>query len=509
MNCKQCGNPIIPGTKNCNVCGAEIEQPPIVNNQNMGMSSVGVEQGNSPLNSTVVPNGGLENNSATQENLSTNQSVPFNPSATIPANNPFLTNQVGVSSTPSSSVTPSPEVVSSLNNSGIVNNTPPQGLGLDSSVNENANVLENNNETVNVNNNVSLEQDVSSQPMNGYSNPAANVVPTDNNLDASVNVSDSLESNQQGQASFESVPNVENTTTVQAPLEEVQEKPKKKGKLGLIIIIVLVLAVVAYFVFQYISLTNEANKVKNNNANNSQLKNNSDKIVSEDAYETIAHQDENYVEYDFDFDSISDMYENEYTIGNHKVKMSITSDKTGSITINNNKQEINYPIIKIYHLLKSDTLFIENQLFTNDSELYVYSSNSIDNVKTGLNGSQFIEGVSIKDNVLEFTSGSWNESNVFNGSEAINVCQEGYVNRLAEDYAVESVYTFDLKETVYSSDKLKATTKKTVKQFYDEECSVTPPQQTPTEQGPTNEVTPEAPVSEQTPKIETIAPVGQ
>lgn len=470
MNCNKCGSPLAPGSINCNVCGAPVGVP--VNNQGINQNIVvpnpGVSQGvmpsvgnaSIPMNSpepTINPVVQEVNNA---QPMNSPQGISNNPvQAAIPANNPFVVNQpsTGVSQTPVSSQVP-------INNNADSFNT------------------------------IASVQSVGPTPAPAASNfqnasGSTNVLETPNPATPSINSSNPIENNQGVQVANEVPPTMptanNNVISNQPTLEEVTAKPKKKNsKIGLIIVIVLIVAVVAFFVFQYISLTNQANTIKNrNNANNSQLNNKSENIISEDAYETITHQDEYYVAYTFDFNTINSIYEKDYSVGNHKVKISISTDKTGNISIDGATQELKSPVINIYHLLKSNTLFIENQILTNESELYVYSGNNVVNMSSLLTNANSIQNVKINNNSLEFTSLSWKENNIFNGTSTFNVCQDGYNNFVTDDFAVETLYTFDLKEVTYSVDKLKSNVSKTIKQLYDQVCPATSqtPVQTPTD----------------------------
>lgn len=514
MNCKNCGSLLTPGAKNCSICGCDVESTVATNNQatnpNIAVPTFGENQSTQPpltneTNGFNISNQAVLNQQASvANNQSTPVASPVSPvQPTIPTNNPFLTNQAYVDTTQASVDTTQNEVptATQVSQEASVNISPSSNQSFSVEGESNNGGVGN----LGINNPANQEVNLQSTPMSNSSDVSQPSVQVGQPM-ANIQVQNGSDN---GQISVEGSSVVENPVVSQASLEEVSKKPKKKVNIGLIIIIVLVIAIVAFFVFQYISLTNEANKIKNNTTNNNQLNNKANSVVSEDAYETIGHQDANYVEYDFDFNAINEIYEHEYTIGNHKVKMSITSDKTGGISINDNKQEISYPIVKIYHLLKSDTLFIENQLLANNSELYVYSGNSIENIKTNLKGSQFIQDIVIKDNTLEFTSVFWNENSVFNGDTSFNLCQDGFINHVSEDFAVEATYTFDLQESAYSSDKLAATTKKTVKQLYDESCSVTTTPTVPTTDPTVQTTNPVTSVDEQTPQIETIAPVTE
>lgn len=530
MNCINCGSPLEPGSNKCNVCGMEVEQPVTpenrVTNQTIVVPTFDVGQNNqqSESNGITLPNtpvqqSPLQSQPNQVEAPDTNPFKNFDPS--ILSLNPLISNPSSVSEAPkfevptNTEVAPTAEVVP--NDEVTLNAEVAPTIEVSDSSLPNVDPLSTipveqpNMSTPPIDNNVGLEVngsqptsqegDIQSMPVD--TQPVGDVNPLP------VSEGEQLVGTLPGQENVANIEVVSENPTPQAPLEEVGETSKKKVNIGLIVVAAVVVLVVAFFVFQYVSLTNQANKVKNNAANNS-LNNKSGNIISEDAYETIAYQDANYVEYDFDYSVISDIYEHEYTIGSHKVKIAIGSDKTGSITINDNKQDISYTLVKIYHLLKSDVLFIENQLSTNGSELYLYSGSAIDNVKTSLNGSQMIDSVNIKDNTLEFTSRVWNENKVFNGNSSFDVCQDGYTNNVAEDFGVETVYTFDLKETAYSSDKLKSTVKKTVKEFHDEVCptsvTTTEPVANPASEPSTPQVDPTV---NQTPTVEMIPPVGE
>lgn len=488
MNCKKCGSPLTPESKICNVCGADVEQPIVSNNQSVaesvGTPAFGSAQ-NNPQQSDIVSSSSVlqdaSNTAQTSETktdsvVSSVQNPVSSMQTTISPENPFLSSQSsnGFSQSPiaqSQSMFASSE--SSVENAQEAASSPisvnaVQDTGVSENVNLNANVGVANNGA----NDTSMQQ-----PFNQETNQE--LVQTSNPVGEVSNVNVQTEApvmnNQSQTVVGENLVGDANTTPVVN-----DAKPKKKSKLGLIIIVVFIILIVAYFVFQYVSLTNEANKIKNNNAaknnttNNSELQSNDSKnIVSENSYETIAHQDEYYVEYDFDYSNISTDYEKEYSIGKNKVNISMSSNKTGNLSINGKTQNVAYPIIKIYHLLKSDTLFIENKLLNNDSEIYVYTGTTLDNLKTNLTAVHYFDSINVGNNVLGFTGKAWKDNKVFNGDTQIDICQDNYTSYINDAYVVETIYSFDLQETVYSSDKLQSTTKKTIKELYSEVCSGT------------------------------------
>lgn len=526
MNCNKCGSPLAPGAKNCNVCGAEVE--PVVNNQsmvnnqvgdlniappsfNLGANNINNQNDNkeeTPVfqSSINIPRGPEGANQVTPPNASFDATTTDNSVVQTPTfNTPNLNQEVKVptfnaQNSLNTDATPSVNPQSTFSvptppvqdpNAQVVPNTPveEQKLGENpASVNYGeSNVLVNSipgEVPQNVVPNVNV---VPNQPVINSGNVNTESVNQNNSVPSTTD-----ENQVQTNNVIPTTPEVQSTPVVN------EEKPKKKIKLSIIIIVVLIVGVIAFFVFQYISLTNEANKVKNNNANNN-LSQKSSNIVSEDAYETIAHQDEYYVEYDFDFNPINDIYEKDYTIGSQSVKISISSDKTGNMSINNVNQKINYPVIKIIHSLKSDTLFIVNELFTTDVDLYVYNGSSFVDMKSTLTNVHHIENFSVIDNTLEFTTSAWKDNIIYNAGSELDLCQ-GYT-QVGETFPIETTYTFDLKQTSYSTDLLNSSTKKEIKELYDSSCQVTEPttQETPV----TNPVVQEPPV-EQTPQISTI-----
>lgn len=263
MNCKNCGSPLTPGSNSCNVCGMEVEQPIVSDNnstnQNVAVPTLGLDQNNQqPINDgTTVPNMTAQNDLLQQSQVSqTNDTeapvqTPVTPvESSIPSTNPFMNNQ-----------TPDSQNVNSVG-----------------SVNENS--IPDMNQT-------SIES--GSQPNLAGNNDIPNGLGVDQTSyqDAS---SQSIGTDNQGQMLSENTQTVDNTPMNQVPLEEVQQQPKKKSKIGLIVILVLVLAIVGFFVFQYISLTSEANKVKNNNTNNNQ------QIPSEKEDDTSKENENNQAE---------------------------------------------------------------------------------------------------------------------------------------------------------------------------------------------------------------------
>lgn len=119
-------------------------------------------------------------------------------------------------------------------------------------------------------------------------------------------------------------------------------------------------------------------------------------------------------------------------------------------------------------------------------------------MKSSLNNVHHLENIGVVDNTLEFTTSAWKDNIVYNGESQFEVCQ-GYT-QVSETFPIETTYTFDLKQTSYSSDLLNSSTKKDIKELYTTVC----PEVSPTPEG--GATTPEAPVApvEQTPQISTI-----
>lgn len=150
--------------------------------------------------------------------------------------------------------------------------------------------------------NQTVEQDVSIQASQPISAPVASVAPEINNQTNAIHSGENVQGDNNIQPSISEVtpmsnapiqqsqpveavvnntqtpevqqnvamnntPVVDSTSANQASV--VEEKPKKKkSKIGLIIIILLILGIVGYFGWQFVSLMNEANRVKSQQNNN-------------------------------------------------------------------------------------------------------------------------------------------------------------------------------------------------------------------------------------------------
>lgn len=247
------------------------------------------------------------------------------------------------------------------------------------------------------------------------------------------------------------------TETVSTDIS-LSEPKKKKSKVGLIVIIIAVLFLAGFIGYTVLSTLNEANKV--NNTDKPQV----NKIEAQDKYETIAYQDEYYVKYDFALEN-EESYE--YKIGDHKLVINKAFDQEYSLLFDQNEKITVLDKFNIYHLLKSDIVIIVKPS-TENNIIYIYDDNKkVDLPSLNILEELNVKSIDVKDNTVLFEVLRVKDMVISTNADNINICTQNYTQYVSDDYAVEVIYSFDLKETELSENKLKEDVKITVKQFYD------------------------------------------